>query len=50
MYMAADGGDWKASLTKPKQDTRKQTEDVTATKGTDFEDYYPRAPAGRRVY
>lgn len=32
--------DWKATITRPPPDKRKQTEDVTATKGTDFEDYY----------
>eukprot|EP01059_Diplonema_ambulator_P021889 TRINITY_DN363_c1_g1_i1.p2 TRINITY_DN363_c1_g1~~TRINITY_DN363_c1_g1_i1.p2 ORF type:complete len:422 (+),score=224.84 TRINITY_DN363_c1_g1_i1:49-1266(+) len=32
--------DWKSSLSHPKEDTRKKTEDVLATKGTDFEDYY----------
>eukprot|EP01061_Rhynchopus_euleeides_P001774 TRINITY_DN112_c0_g1_i1.p1 TRINITY_DN112_c0_g1~~TRINITY_DN112_c0_g1_i1.p1 ORF type:complete len:407 (+),score=219.86 TRINITY_DN112_c0_g1_i1:94-1314(+) len=32
--------DWKAELKAPKVDSRKKTDDVTATKGTDFEDYY----------
>lgn len=32
--------DWKARLNLPAKDTRRQTEDVTATKGNDFEDYY----------
>jgi len=32
--------DWKQSLKLPAPDKRKKTEDVTATKGTDFEDYY----------
>lgn len=32
--------DWKARLNVPAKDTRRQTEDVTATKGNDFEDYY----------
>lgn len=32
--------DWKANLHLPPKDTRRQTEDVTATKGNDFEDYY----------
>lgn len=32
--------DWKARLKTPAKDTRRQTEDVTATKGNDFEDYY----------
>lgn len=30
--------DWKANLQLPKKDFRPQTEDVTATKGTEFED------------
>ncbi|KJA23157.1 hypothetical protein HYPSUDRAFT_138278 [Hypholoma sublateritium FD-334 SS-4] len=29
---------WKAGLQRPKKDNRPQTEDVTATKGTEFED------------
>eukprot|EP01064_Diplonema_japonicum_P020377 TRINITY_DN2969_c0_g1_i1.p1 TRINITY_DN2969_c0_g1~~TRINITY_DN2969_c0_g1_i1.p1 ORF type:complete len:406 (+),score=175.56 TRINITY_DN2969_c0_g1_i1:73-1290(+) len=32
--------DWKTNLTAPKEDKRKRTDDVMATKGTDFEDYY----------
>ncbi|KAJ1735565.1 DExD/H-box ATP-dependent RNA helicase dhh1 [Coemansia biformis] len=38
MPNAAD--DWKRSLNVPTKDTRPQTEDVTATKGNEFEDYY----------
>ncbi|KAH7099661.1 eukaryotic translation initiation factor 4A-like protein [Auriculariales sp. MPI-PUGE-AT-0066] len=34
--------DWKQSLNLPKKDLRPQTEDVTATKGTEFEDMYLR--------
>jgi ATP-dependent RNA helicase DDX6/DHH1 len=34
------GGDYKAGLAKPKADNRFQTEDVTNTKGNDFEDYF----------
>ncbi|KAL2024882.1 hypothetical protein VTK56DRAFT_3581 [Thermocarpiscus australiensis] len=37
-----DGGsseDWKKSLKVPAKDTREQTEDVTNTKGLDFEDF-----------
>mmetsp|Transcript_17768 Transcript_17768/g.53509 ORF Transcript_17768/g.53509 Transcript_17768/m.53509 type:complete len:411 (-) Transcript_17768:1292-2524(-) len=34
------GEDWKSSLNLPAKDTRVQTEDVTNTKGNDFEDYY----------
>lgn len=37
---SSDGDDWKARLNLPAKDTRRQTEDVTATKGNDFEDYY----------
>ncbi|KAG6784756.1 hypothetical protein POTOM_010462 [Populus tomentosa] len=32
--------DWKAKLKIPPADTRYRTEDVTATKGNDFEDYF----------
>ncbi|ORZ34332.1 P-loop containing nucleoside triphosphate hydrolase protein [Catenaria anguillulae PL171] len=32
--------DWKRSLHRPKKDNRPQTEDVLATKGNEFEDYY----------
>ncbi|KAJ1725413.1 DExD/H-box ATP-dependent RNA helicase dhh1 [Coemansia erecta] len=32
--------DWKKSLSLPVKDSRPQTEDVTATKGNEFEDYY----------
>jgi ATP-dependent RNA helicase DDX6/DHH1 len=32
--------DWKAQLKKPPPDTRFKTEDVTATKGNEFEDYF----------
>jgi len=32
--------DWKARLKLPAADSRPRTEDVTATKGNDFEDYY----------
>lgn len=37
---SAEGEDWKSQLALPPKDTRRQTEDVTATKGNDFEDYY----------
>lgn len=33
-------GDWKDQVVRPPKDTRVQTEDVTATKGHEFEDYY----------
>jgi ATP-dependent RNA helicase DDX6/DHH1 len=33
------GEDWKDKLKTPKKDTREQTEDVTSTKGTDFESF-----------
>lgn len=36
----AEGEEWKAKLNLPPKDNRRQTEDVTATKGNDFEDYY----------
>jgi ATP-dependent RNA helicase DDX6/DHH1 len=32
--------DWKSQLQTPEKDTRKKTEDVTSTKGNDFEDFY----------
>jgi len=32
--------DWKTKLKLPQKDLRPKTEDVTATKGNDFEDYY----------
>lgn len=32
--------DWKAKLSRPAKDGRIQTEDVTATKGIDFEEFY----------
>ncbi|KAK3029209.1 hypothetical protein RJ639_039289 [Escallonia herrerae] len=32
--------DWKAQLKLPQPDTRYRTEDVTATKGNEFEDYF----------
>jgi ATP-dependent RNA helicase DDX6/DHH1 len=32
--------EWKQTLNLPKKDARPQTEDVTATKGNEFEDYY----------
>ena len=32
--------DWKKNLKLPNKDERKQTEDVTATKGLDFEEFY----------
>lgn len=39
---AGGGGeeDWKDGLTKPAADERYRTEDVTQTKGNDFEDYF----------
>ncbi|KAL6246158.1 DExD/H-box ATP-dependent RNA helicase dhh1 [Rhinocladiella similis] len=36
----ADESNWKESLKLPNKDSRQQTEDVTATKGLDFEDFY----------
>ncbi|KAJ2312349.1 DExD/H-box ATP-dependent RNA helicase dhh1 [Coemansia sp. RSA 2704] len=37
---SANTNNWKDSLNLPTKDTRPQTEDVTATKGNEFEDYY----------
>ncbi|KAF0928852.1 hypothetical protein E2562_010710 [Oryza meyeriana var. granulata] len=37
---AANSEDWKAQLNLPAPDTRYKTEDVTATKGNEFEDYF----------
>lgn len=37
---SAAADDWKKDCVAPVKDTRIQTEDVTATKGHDFEDYY----------
>ena len=36
----ASGDDWKAKLKLPVKDTRTKTSDVTATKGSEFEDYF----------
>eukprot|EP01065_Artemidia_motanka_P032325 TRINITY_DN39337_c0_g1_i1.p1 TRINITY_DN39337_c0_g1~~TRINITY_DN39337_c0_g1_i1.p1 ORF type:complete len:451 (+),score=118.12 TRINITY_DN39337_c0_g1_i1:114-1355(+) len=36
----ASDDDWRKQIRRPPPDTRKQTEDVTHTKGTDFEDYF----------
>jgi ATP-dependent RNA helicase DDX6/DHH1 len=36
----ADDSNWKSGLKAPKKDEREQTEDVTATKGLEFEDFY----------
>ncbi|KAI8818341.1 P-loop containing nucleoside triphosphate hydrolase protein [Fimicolochytrium jonesii] len=35
-----NNNEWKKNLKAPPKDTRPQTEDVTATKGNDFEDYF----------
>ncbi|KAI8391528.1 ATP-dependent RNA helicase DHH1 [Radiomyces spectabilis] len=37
---STDSEHWTNSLVRPAKDTRPQTEDVTATKGNDFEDYF----------
>jgi ATP-dependent RNA helicase DDX6/DHH1 len=34
------GDDWKDKVNRPKPDPRAKTEDVTATKGNEFEDYF----------
>ncbi|RXW19232.1 hypothetical protein EST38_g6627 [Candolleomyces aberdarensis] len=39
---ASADNSWKASLNQPKKDFRPQTEDVTATKGLEFEDMFLR--------
>jgi len=36
----ASSADWKAGLNAPPKDARHQTEDVTATKGLEFEEFY----------
>ena len=38
--MAQQQGNWKETLALPPKDTRYRTEDVTATKGNEFEDYF----------
>merc|ERR1719313_2730586 len=37
---AGPAGAWKETLAVPQKDLRPKTEDVTATKGNDFEDYF----------
>jgi len=37
---SGQSGDWKESLQLPARDTRYRTEDVTNTKGNEFEDYF----------
>ncbi|KAJ2795896.1 DExD/H-box ATP-dependent RNA helicase dhh1 [Coemansia guatemalensis] len=39
-HMPNNSDDWKKALSLPAKDTRPQTEDVMATKGNEFEDYY----------
>ncbi|ORY06446.1 DEAD-domain-containing protein [Basidiobolus meristosporus CBS 931.73] len=39
-YPSHDNDNWKKSLALPPKDNRPQTEDVTATKGNEFEDYF----------
>ncbi|GMH95702.1 hypothetical protein TrVE_jg5785 [Triparma verrucosa] len=38
--MSTEDSDWKAGLTAPKADERYKTEDVTQTKGREFEDFF----------
>ncbi|OBZ89928.1 ATP-dependent RNA helicase DHH1 [Choanephora cucurbitarum] len=38
--LSHENDNWKKTLNLPKKDTRPQTEDVTATKGNEFEDYF----------
>ncbi|KAL0033817.1 hypothetical protein WJX77_006504 [Trebouxia sp. C0004] len=47
---AQSDADWKKSLILPPQDKRKQTEDVTATKGNDFEDYFLKRELLQGIY
>lgn len=47
---AQSDADWKKSLVLPPQDRRKQTEDVTATKGNDFEDYFLKRELLQGIY
>ncbi|EOA26920.1 hypothetical protein CARUB_v10023015mg [Capsella rubella] len=42
--------DWKATLKLPPRDDRYQTEDVTATKGNEFEDYFLKRDLLRGIY
>uniref|UniRef100_A0A1J3EJU0 RNA helicase n=2 Tax=Noccaea caerulescens TaxID=107243 RepID=A0A1J3EJU0_NOCCA len=42
--------DWKATLKLPPRDNRYQTEDVTATKGNEFEDYFLKRDLLRGIY
>lgn len=39
---AGDGDDWKSKIKRPPTDARVKTEDVTQTKGNDFEDFHLR--------
>ncbi|KAI8904420.1 P-loop containing nucleoside triphosphate hydrolase protein [Gorgonomyces haynaldii] len=38
--ISQNGDGWKKDIKRPPKDNRPQTEDVTATKGNEFEDYY----------
>ena len=38
--ISPETNDWKSQLKTPRKDLRPQTEDVTATKGLDFEELY----------
>lgn len=40
MAVSQGGNNWKSNLKQPPRDNRYKTEDVTRTKGHDFEDYY----------
>ena len=40
MKADVDSEDWKAQIRRPPPDQRYKTEDVTATKGNEFEDYF----------
>ena len=39
-FTSDSGEDWKNALTAPQKDNRIKTEDVTATKGHEFENYF----------
>ncbi|KAH0887478.1 hypothetical protein HID58_063574 [Brassica napus] len=47
---ANNNQDWKATLKLPPRDNRYQTEDVTATKGNEFEDYFLKRDLLRGIY
>lgn len=48
--LSNDFENWKLNAKKPAKDTRPQTKDVTATKGTDFDDYLIRRELLMGIY